>query len=183
MKNSESLFSRREVLGGLVAGSLTMATVDLLAADTRIATASVRAQQHPLNTALKIGRESRAKLDDIEDYSASFFKDEIVGSKRVKQKMQLKVREKPFSVYIKFLTPYAGREVIYVEGQDGGKILVHGTGIESIVGTLSLSPTSSRAMEESRYPVTMIGLRNLADTLIKQWESEISILTGRAKDK
>jgi hypothetical protein len=165
--------SRRELLGGLVAGSLTLASLDGLSAQTRVAKATAKTTSHPLTPALKIARDSREKLDKIDDYTVLFYKDEVVGKTRIKQKMQLKVREKPFSVYIKFLNPHAGREVIYVNGKNDGKILVHGTGIETIVGTLRLSPTSSRAMEESRYPVTMIGLRKLAETLIKQWESEL----------
>jgi hypothetical protein len=175
MKNTESLFSRRELLGGMVAGSLTLASADLLSAQTRVAKAAGKLDSHPLSTALKIGRAAREKLDDVKDYSAEFYKDEVVGKKRVKQKMLIKVREEPFSVYLRFTSPYAGREVIFVDGSNSGKLLVHGTGIETIVGTLRLSPTGTKAMEESRYPVTMIGMRKLTETLIKQWESETSI--------
>jgi hypothetical protein len=176
MNNTESLLvSRRELLGGLVAGSLTLATMDNLLADTRVAKATPSAKSHVLAPALKIARASREQLEKVEDYTVLFYKDEVVGSTRIKQKMQLKIREKPFSVYIKFLNPHAGREVIYVNGQNDNKILVHGTGIETIVGTLHLTPTSSKAMEESRYPVTMIGMRKLTEVLIKQWESELEL--------
>ena len=176
MKINESLLvSRREVLGGLVAGSLSLASMNLLADDKRVASATAGSKSHVLDPALDIARESRKSLDAIDDYSTVFFKEEVVGTTRIKQKMELKVLEKPFSVYIKFVDLHAGREVIYVTGENDGKLLVHGTGIETIVGTLRLTPSSSKALEESRYPVTMIGMRNLVDTLIKQWEDELQI--------
>src|SRR5690606_29497957 len=48
----------------------------------------------------------------------------------------------------------------------------HGTGIEKIAGTMRLLPTSERAMAESRFPITMMGMRTLVDGVITQWERE-----------
>ena len=60
----------------------------------------------------------------------TFFKHENVRGGQVIHNMNLKVREKPFSVYLGFVKPHTGREVIYVAGQSGSNLLAHGTGIE-----------------------------------------------------
>ena len=95
--------------------------------------------------------------------------------------MNLKVRHTPFSVYLDFVKPHAGREVIYVQGRNGGNLLAHGTGIETLAGTLSLPPTSAKAMEESRYPVTEIGMRNMVNTLATRWQEELKYSDIRVK--
>jgi hypothetical protein len=92
----------------------------------------------------------------------------------VSHKMLLKVRTEPFSVYLRYLAPYEGREVIYVEGQNKGQLLAHDVGVKALVGTVSLLPTSRRAMDESRYPITKIGMQALLDLTIEQWESELA---------
>jgi hypothetical protein len=127
---------------------------------------------HPLAPALKIARESREALNGVRDYTALFFKEELVGRRMVRQAMELKLREKPFSVYLRFQDPHRGREVIYVDGQNRGNLLVHEEGVKGLVGTVQLLPTSPQAMDENRYPVTRLGLTNLLNTIIEQWEAE-----------
>lgn len=127
---------------------------------------------HPLAPVLKIAYKSRAKLENVKAYSALFDKKEIVGRQMISETMQMKVREKPFSVYLKYNKPHAGREIIYVDGRNNNMLLAHETGLAAIVGTVSLKPDSPRAMQENRYPITMIGISNMLETLIKQWELE-----------
>ena len=126
-------------------------------------------QSHPLIPALKQGAECLEAMDKVNDYTATFHKRELVGRKMVEAQMELKLRENPFSVYLKFLNPSAGREVAYVNGQNDGKLLVHDVGFASLAGTISLDPTGSYAMSDNRYPITMIGLRNLVSTMMQQW--------------
>lgn len=129
-------------------------------------------EKHPLYLPLVEAYKARAALEDVKDYEAEFTKRELIGRRLVKTTMAMKVREKPFSVYLKFLDAHAGREVIYVEGQNQNNIVVHEVGIRSIVGTLTLPPTGPDAMTDNKYPVTMIGMRTLIDKIIKQWETE-----------
>lgn len=168
--------SRRDALTGLFAGAaLVIPSGTLLFAETRIASITKEEEGHVLAPALKIAREADAMFLKINDYTATFHKDEIVARKRVRQQMEIKVQEKPFSVYLKFLKPHAGREVIYVDGKNDGNLLTHGVGLETIVGTLELDPKGSTAMDESRYPITMIGMRKMVQKIIAQWEAELSI--------
>lgn len=128
--------------------------------------------EHPLYVPLQEAYKAREALSAIKDYQAEFTKRELIGRKVLKTTMSLKVRQEPFSVYLKFLDLNAGREVIYVEGRNKNNLLVHEGGIKSFVGTLSLSPTGPDAMSDNRYPVTMIGLETMLDKVITQWEAE-----------
>jgi Protein of unknown function (DUF1571) len=104
------------------------------------------------------------KLDKLADHTATFYKRERVdGRMGEPQVMQIKVRHKPFSVYMTWLTGDKGRELLYVEGKYDGKMLVKLGGVKGrLVPTLKLDPNGSQAMAESRHPVTNAGLLNLA---------------------
>ncbi len=124
---------------------------------------------HPLAPAFKPALKGLETLAGIKDYEALFVRKELVAGVLVSSQIALKLRHDPFSVYLKFIEPSAGREVIFVEGKNDGKLLVHETGIAALAGTLSLDPKGSMAMNGNRYPVTMIGLRTMTETVIEKW--------------
>ncbi len=115
------------------------------------------------------------KLESIPDYTGTFYKRERVqGALGDAQVMQIKVRHKPFGVYMKWLVGDKGRELLYAAGQYDGNILVKLGGAKGVlVPTVKLDPTGSRAMSESRYPITEIGLLNLSKTIIGYRNSDI----------
>jgi hypothetical protein len=125
-----------------------------------------------LAAAIKLARDTQETLKKIKDYEAAFTKRELVGKKLLESEMQVKFRQQPFSVYIKYKRPHAGREVIYVDGLHKGKLLAHEEGITSIVGTIKLLPTSKDAMEENRYPLTMFGMNNMVAKVVEQWQAD-----------
>lgn len=133
------------------------------------------AREHPLIPALRFARVSHEAVQRLKDYKATFSKREMLGGTMQMQQMSLKLREQPFSVYVNFKEPNAGREVIFVAGKNDGKLLAHDTGIKSLVGTIALDPNSTLAMAGNRYPITMIGMKNLIEAVIAQWESETKI--------
>jgi len=130
---------------------------------------------HVLSPALEAARSSRGALQQLPAYTCTFTKQEqIKKAPLLRQVMTLKFRREPFSVYLKYDDPHAGREVIYVEGKNKGKLQVHEpSGIASFVGTISLAPTSGDAMKENRYPVTMIGMEKMIETAISDWEEAL----------
>jgi hypothetical protein len=130
------------------------------------------AKQHPLVPALKIARAALETAKDLNDYHATFAKKEVVGRQVFAHSMHIKARHDPFSVYLHFHKPHEGREVIYVEGKNRGHLLAHETGIKGIVGTVSLLPTSPEAMSESKHPITRIGIANMVQGIVDQWEEE-----------
>lgn len=129
-------------------------------------------EAHPLVPALKMAYESREVLKGVQDYDATFSKRELINGKLKPQVSYLRFRKAPFSVYMKFLKPNEGREVIYVDGQNKNMLQAHETGILSIAGTVSLPIDGPDAMAENRYPITMLGIHNLIEQVIQQWESE-----------
>lgn len=129
--------------------------------------------QHPLAQPLEHAYKAREALQGVRDYTAIFSKQEMIGQQLKKTSMNLKFREEPFSVYMQFGKPYEGREVIYVAGANKNMLLAHDTGVRAVIGgTVSLDPEGTQAMEDNRYPITMIGLRNMLDRIINQWEAE-----------
>ncbi|MGQ0634791.1 MAG: DUF1571 domain-containing protein [Planctomycetaceae bacterium] len=132
-------------------------------------------ERHVLVSAVEAVKSSRETLQRIPGYTTTLIRQERLKKEPVKQVMQLKFRREPFSVYLKFIDPHPGREVLFVEGQNKGKLLVHeASGIVSLAGTISLSPTGDQALKESRYPITMIGMEKMLDALVEQFEGEMT---------
>jgi hypothetical protein len=131
--------------------------------------------EHPLMPALRWAREGLPHIKNLQDYSCILHKRELVdGQLGEHQAMFAKVRHQPFSVYMYFLSPpnLRGQEVIYVEGQNDGKLQAHGVGIKGAVGTVSLHPTGHMAMRGNRYPITEMGVLNLVERLLQVGEQD-----------
>ena len=79
----------------------------------------------------------------------------------------------PMSVYLKFLKPSSikDREVIWVEGRNGGKLVAHETGLKNLI-RFNLDPTGFVAMRGQKYPITDIGLENLLTKVIETGERD-----------
>lgn len=169
----------RFALIGMLTVGLTVFQTRTVSADskkrTRVAkrvSKSTGGAKNALAPALKLARSSQAALAKVKDYEATFNKRERIGKQVLVQTTTIKLRERPFSVYMRFVKPHAGREVVYRDGQNEGKLLAHDTGLKSIIGTISLSPTSSLVMDDNRYPITMIGMSNMLGKVIDQWQAE-----------
>ena len=88
--------------------------------------------------------------------------------------MNMKARTKPSSLYFKFLRPNAGREAIFVHGENNNKIIAHDVGLGRVIaGTMHLDPKGGMAMEENRHPVTEAGLGSMIDTVKERWDVEL----------
>lgn len=142
----------------------------------RVDLSPAQPNEHPLMPALRWARVVLRNIDaNIHDYSATMVKRErIDGKLHDHEYMFVKVRHKPLSVYIYFLDPPSlrGQEVIWVENQNGGKMLAHGVGVRKVFGTVSLEPTSAIAMKGNRYPITEMGLLNMVRMLIEVGERD-----------
>lgn len=113
--------------------------------------------------------QGKATFGQVPDYTATLHKQERLGSTLGDvQTVKVKLRHAPFSVYMKWMTYDKGRELIFVEGENDGNMLVQPGGWKGrLTGTLSLEPTGRMAMSESRHPPSEAGLVRLADTLLK----------------
>lgn len=133
---------------------------------------ATKAKEHPLEPAIRYTQKCLEKVNAMTGYEATFVKREIVGNSTVSHKMKMKVRHRPFSVYLYFENPHTGREVIYVDGQNNGKLVAHEAGLLSFAGAMELLPTESMAMSENRHPITKAGIANTLRIMIDQWQKE-----------
>ena len=151
----------------LVFRTATLAVGDPAATSTRA--------QTPIERAVRAIADCQSRYDRVEDYTCTLYKRErIAGRMTPLHIMSMKVRTRPQSIYLKFQQPAHGREAIYIAGRHGSKVLAHDVGLNKILaGTLALEPTSSRAMEDCRHPITEAGIGPLLHTLAKRWAIEL----------
>ncbi|MBA4031610.1 MAG: hypothetical protein C0478_12075 [Planctomyces sp.] len=119
-------------------------------------------------------REGLTFLQQTPDYTAQFTKQELVaGELTEEQAMFVKIRHQPFSIYLKWLTGDAGREVLYVAGENSDKMIVHAGGWKARLPAISIEPESSLAMAESRHPVTRAGLMELTKLMLEYHNGDL----------
>ncbi len=128
--------------------------------------------EHPLDPAIALAHKVLDNLQKhVKDYTCVIVKQERLDGKLGEPEfMAAKIRQEPFSVYLKFLKPddERGREVIYVAGANDGKMLIReGSGLKRSLGILSLPPTGFLAMQGNRYPISDLGLMHLTQRLLE----------------
>lgn len=170
---------RKSAFRVLLAGLLSAMLATTASADKR--TPSADAANHPLAGFLKMAEKSRKALAGVKDYTAMFVKMEVVHGKKYPHSMAMKFRSKPFSVYLYFVEKHKGRRVLYVEGENDGKLLARDGGFGAIAGTIALLPDSEKAMKEGRYPITKIGMAHMLNAVVEQWKKELKSPNIRTK--
>jgi hypothetical protein len=152
--------------------SVERARADNPAAQTAAA-GDAAAAEHPLKPAIRLAQASLDALQSVDDYEAVITRRELINGEFKTETMQMKFREEPFRVYLLFGGEKAGREVIYVDGQNDNELLAHeGSGFTSFFGTISLKPDNPQVLAESRHKITDIGLRNMITAISTRWEEE-----------
>ncbi|MFN0197116.1 MAG: DUF1571 domain-containing protein [Planctomycetaceae bacterium] len=121
-----------------------------------------------------------ANLIQVGDYTATFSKHERVqGSLLPPEVMEVKIREKPFSVYMRWHVGDKGRELLYVHGENDNNLLVHPGGWQgNMISALSISRDSNLAMKENRYPIDKVGLMELSKILLSYRDKDLAGETG-----
>src|SRR5882762_6143266 len=90
--------------------------------------------------------------DGIRDYTALFLKRErIKGVLLPLETIELRFQV-PFKVYMAWREPYAGRVIVYVEGENDNQILVNPGGLLRFL-RLKLEPTSALATKNTHHTV------------------------------
>lgn len=175
------------VVGGIVIYGKVFPDYDRPAANTKSPEEQARVlddldkglkDDHPLVPALAIADAGLKHIKaDIKDYTCVMTKQERLGDKvGEEQKIFCKVRNRkvndeneittPLSVYMKFITPKEGREVIWVEGKNDGKLTAHEPGGLIGLKTWHLPADGKIAMMGQRYPISQTGFENLVFQLI-----------------
>jgi outer membrane lipoprotein-sorting protein len=118
---------------------------------------AVRATQ---STAVGDWPQVVASYAAVTDYSGTYEKEERAISNGELQRMRLFFR-KPLDVRLEWLDDGGGVDqiAVYRDGFNNGRLLVRRRGVfGSLLGTLRLDPNGSRAKEDSRHPITEIGI-------------------------
>lgn len=130
-------------------------------------------KRHPLDDALEFVQPSVLALAKVKDYTAVFTKTELVHGRLLTQKMDMKFRQSPFSVYFHGHSKRKeAREVIFVAGRNEGKLIVHEVGLKAVVGTMTLKPEDPKVMATNRYPITEVGIAKIIESAIGIWKDE-----------
>lgn len=139
---------------------------------------------HPLDPALEMARASLQYIQaNVDDYTALFVKRyRMDGELTEMQYANVKIRNRkirdginvtPMAVYLDFLKPSSvkGREVIWVDGENDGKLIAHDTGIRKLIN-VTLDPNGYLAMRGQRHPITEIGIEKLVAIMIETVERD-----------
>jgi hypothetical protein len=132
----------------------------------------VAGRKSALVEAIDLAKASLVELEKAKDYTCTFTKKERVGNRLHESTMAVKCRHEPFSVYMKFAKPSSGRQVLFVDGTNDGKMLVQEGGLAGWAGTFTLKLDDSKVMAENRYPITNFGMAALMKVCIEHWERE-----------
>ena len=142
--------------------------------------------EHPLDPALKWAYDGLAHVrNNVRDYTCTVVKRERIGGELGEQEFMVsKIRNRkevdgrvvtPFSVYMYFVKPTTvkGREVLYVEGKNSGKMIAHEGGTAGrFLPSVWIAPDGVLAMRGQRYPITDLGIENLLVKLIEKGERD-----------
>lgn len=118
---------------------------------------------------------ARRRFALVKDYACLLEKRERIQGRAVPRFRAIyRMRNRPLSIYLKFLEPKPGREAIYVAGKNQGKALVHDVGLGKLLaGTLHLDPLGAMAMEDCRHPITEAGIGHLIEMIAERWAIEL----------
>lgn len=114
-------------------------------------------------------------------YTATFYKKErIGGSLSDDQFISLKLRNEPFSVYMKWIKGNdEGQEILYVDGENDNEMLVKVGGVGGrMLPALKLDPHGSMAMSKARYPVTKLGFKQMLEEILQFRRTDLANMSG-----
>jgi hypothetical protein len=128
-----------------------------------------------LDQAFVLLNEARGTFQHVQDYECQLVKQERVKGKLLPESMMImRVRNKPFSIYLRGDSPGAGKglEVCYVEGRNHGMMRAHPAGMLGVLGFWSVDTHDPRAFENNRHCISEAGLGNLLESTARYWEME-----------
>ena len=137
-------------------------------------------QDHPLGSVLQFAREEQIYLRQaVHDFTCRLVKRErIDGILQDYCHIDMRVREEvrrgdtidqPMSIFLQFMAPskVAGRRVLYVAGENEGKMLVRNGGRYFDYVVVEVDPLGENAMRESLVPITQSGFNQVLDQMIR----------------
>jgi outer membrane lipoprotein-sorting protein len=113
---------------------------------------------------LRLLAAAEAKYAEVHDYTATMVSVERVGETLIPERRSLIKFQRPFKVYMRWVEgPGKGREGLYVAGGHNGKFLIAEPGGIARFVLARLDPLDPRVMEQSRHPITDVGIGRLLE--------------------
>lgn len=128
---------------------LALLFVSLLAAGT-----ATPAQAQP--SAEELFAQSLKAIKAVDSYQGQFVMRELIGDDLEVSKVHFKFK-RPFKVYMKYINPSEGQEVLYVRGENDNELKAHKGSFPDI--TVNLNPYGRAAMKGSHQPIQTFGLQ------------------------
>lgn len=117
-------------------------------------------------TALRNAEQVLARVETMQALMEK--RERVRGRLEPMQRIELKVRRAPRSVYMRWRSPDEGQEVIWQENANRNQILVHPGGWRGrVMPIVKIDPKSPRVTEQSRRPIESAGLWTLTQQLIE----------------
>jgi hypothetical protein len=129
----------------------------------------------PMDLPLQFVAEARQRFQGIRDYTGTLIKQERVGGQLQPENIiAVKVRNQPFSIYMKWAAPREsqGQEVCYVQGKNNNMMRVHASGILGVAGFVAIDPNDPKVMKNSRHTINEAGIGKLIERLGRSWEAD-----------
>jgi len=114
------------------------------------------AEGQDVPTAKQLFAQSLKAIKAVDDYQGEFVKRELIGDKLKSEKITFKF-DRPFKVYMKYIDPNPGQEVLYIRGENKNRIKAHKGSFPDI--TVNLSVYGRQAMKDSHAPIMTFGLQ------------------------
>lgn len=113
--------------------------------------------------------EGIAFMKDVKDFRATFYRQERLGRNLGEAEvMSIKMRNDPRAVYLSWIEPHAGRELIWHREAHEGKLLIHECGWKGkLVPIVKLSPKHPLVVASGRHTINELGLWSLCEMLSK----------------
>jgi hypothetical protein len=138
--------------------------------------ASQQLKEYPLDPALRIANEAKARYQQVQTYRCILISQERIKNKLLPENvMELSYRKNPLSVYMKWLGPTnKGQEVCYVQGryQNSMRVLPAKGGFAGLIGWTTIAVNSPQVFENSRHIITETGFGNIIEQCAKAWTQE-----------
>ena len=127
-------------------------------------------------------QEALEAIDKVDNYTALFHRLERIDGKLIPEETTFMKFKRPFKVYFRWISPEAGQETLYVQGTNDNKLLAHGTGLANLF-SVNLDPHGSKAMANSRHPITEAGIESLLKTITTNLQRGLRAGELTAKDR
>lgn len=106
---------------------------------------------------------ARSRARELTSYTAILeMQEEVNGSLRAMDSIQFKLRQQPFSVYMRWTD--TNQEALFVRGRNEDRLLAKpASGLASLKRLWRLDPESRMAKQSCRYAITESGMENLVN--------------------